>query len=155
MNQLPQMFQTMRGAHPVRDLMNVQRQIDRFLDEWPSATTPASQGQGSSHALQCEVSETEKSYECWAELPGIPKDAIKVEVDDNVLTISAERKEDKKDASHKKHLSEFRYGLYQRTFQLPSAVDAERVQAGFENGVLHVSVPKKEVATKSRRIPIR
>ncbi len=149
------MLQTMRWAHPVRDLMNVQRQIDRFLDEWPTRDAHGASGSGMTRAVQCELAESDKNYDVWAELPGIPKDAIKVEVDDNVLTISAERKEEKRDAATKRHISELHYGLFQRSFELPTAVDAERVQATFENGVLHVSVPKKEVAAKSRRIPIR
>lgn len=88
----------------------------------------------------CEITETSENYRLKCDLPGVKKEQIKVEVENNQLMILAERKkEEKKD---KKHVSEMYYGSYSRILALPTSVDESKVDTQFENGVLTVTMPK-------------
>ena len=72
-----------------------------------------------------------------------------MDIVNDILTVSAERKEEKKGDDKKRHFSEISYGSYYRSFTLPSPVEADKVNAGFEDGVLTVTVPKSgEARTK-------
>jgi len=100
-----------------------------------------------------DVFEDDHAITLQAELPGIRENDLNVRLDNNVLTISGERKfehEDKKDNFHRIERS---YGRFTRSFTLPSSVDPENVNAEFENGVLKVAIPKRE-EWKSRQIKI-
>lgn len=101
----------------------------------------------------CDLTEEENQYVMTFDLPGIHKDQVKVEVDNNQITVSAERKEEKKKDTKKSHLSEIHYGSYQRSFTLPTTIDEKKVDAKFENGVLTLTVPKTETS-KLKQIPV-
>jgi len=101
------------------------------------------------------VEETGDELVLTAELPGMSLDDIDLEVENNVLTLSGEKKEEREpDENRKYHLWERTYGSFQRSFTLPRTVDPEKIDARFENGILHVHMPKQEQA-KGRRITIR
>ena len=88
-----------------------------------------------------------------ADLPGVKKDEIKVRIENGSLILSGERKfvnEDKKTGYHRIERS---YGVFKRLFQLPDSVDAEKVSAAYEDGVLRITLAKKEIA-KPRTIDI-
>jgi len=80
---------------------------------------------------------------------------INVSLENNILTISGEKKEHREEGSEKEqyHLSERRWGRFSRAFVLPREVEAERIEARYENGVLTLSIPKSERA-KPRRIEV-
>jgi HSP20 family protein len=78
-------------------------------------------------------------------IPGIKKEEVKIEVDNRLLTISGERKEEKVEGVNYSR-KEFSYGKFKRTFRLPLTVDADNIAAKFENGVLLLIVPKREEA---------
>lgn len=101
----------------------------------------------------CEVAEEDGHYLMSLEMPGIPKDEIKVEVTDNTITISGERhaKEEKRDGGA--WYGERRYGKFMRSFTLPLGIDAEKIEANYQDGVLSLIVPKAESA-KPRQIKI-
>jgi HSP20 family protein len=103
-----------------------------------------------------DVVETQDELRVTLDLPGMKADDIGVDLENNVLTISGEKREQNEDEGQDRtwHLSERRYGRFTRSFVLPRDVDAEQIQAGFENGVLTVSIPKSERA-KRRRIQIQ
>lgn len=113
-------------------------------------------GQGLSRqswAPPVNIEETADAYEVTAELPGLRPDDVEITVEQNVLSISGERKWGD-DAENKNfHRVERGYGRFLRTFALPHQVDGEQVQARFQDGVLNVSIPKAEGA-KPRRIQI-
>lgn len=90
-----------------------------------------------------DIHETDKEIVIDAELPGIDKKDVHVEVKDNVLTFSGERKYEKKEEG-RKNLSERYYGSFSRSFSLPESVDSGNVKAAFKNGVLTLTLPKKE-----------
>jgi HSP20 family protein len=99
-----------------------------------------------------DVSETETEILFTAELPGFEKDGIDISVNDGRLSISGERQfTEEKEAKH--HRVERWYGKFYRSFLLPKSADAEKISANLKNGVLTVTLPKKEEA-KPRQIPV-
>ena len=102
-----------------------------------------------------DVREDKDSFIVTAELPGLAASDVDVSVENGVLSISGEKREEREeveeDGSH--HLMERRYGKFQRNFSLPRSVDADKVGAKFENGILQVTLPKS-AAAKPRRIKI-
>ena len=100
-----------------------------------------------------DVQETPDAYLFHAELPGLTKDDINITLENNVLRLSGERKLEKDAKKENYHRVERTYGTFTRSFTLPTQVDADKVQASFENGILTVAVPKAEQA-KPRKIAI-
>jgi len=98
-----------------------------------------------------DIAEKEKAYEVTAELPGLDEKDIDVAVSDNVLTIKGEKKEEKEEKEKSYYLSERRYGAFQRSLELPSGVDAGRIEAQFARGVLTITLPKTAEAQKKQR----
>jgi HSP20 family protein len=100
-----------------------------------------------------DIQETEDAYKLHAELPGLTKDDINITLENNVLRLSGERKFEKEVQKESYHRIERTYGAFSRAFALPQQVDADGVQAAFENGILTITVPKAEQA-KPRKISI-
>ncbi|MGH7482047.1 MAG: Hsp20/alpha crystallin family protein [Longimicrobiales bacterium] len=102
-----------------------------------------------------DVVETKDEIRVMLELPGMRPEDVEVSLEDNVLTISGEKSEEREeeDGDHRWHLSECRYGRFSRSFVLPRDVEQERTQADFQNGVLRVTIPKSE-KVKPRRIEV-
>lgn len=101
-----------------------------------------------------DVSETEDCYMVSIDLPGLKTEDIKIEVTDNVLNVSGERKSESKFDDGQTHRVERSYGLFKRSFALPKAVGTEGIEAHYENGVLDVRLPKTKLA-QSRKIEIQ
>ncbi|MEQ9568572.1 MAG: Hsp20/alpha crystallin family protein [Longimicrobiales bacterium] len=120
-----------------------------FDDNFP---TPSTSG---SWMPAVNVEETADELVLSAELPGLGHDDVELEVENNILTIRGEKSEVRRedDEGRKYHLWERSYGSFQRSFTLPRTVSADDISADFENGVLHVRMPKVAEA-KSRRIEI-
>ena len=105
-------------------------------------------------APETDVVETEKEIRVVTEMPGLKRENIDIDVENNVLTIRGEKREERTEGEQGRwHLAERRYGTFSRSFVLPRDVDAENIQASFQDGVLTVSVPKSEKARR-RRIEI-
>lgn len=141
---------------PMRDLADLQTSFEKLFNEFATlrrtgVATPAMQDL--IFTPSCEISEETNNYIMKFDLPGITKDQVKVETDRDQITISAERKEEKKTESKKKVMSEVCYGSYSRSFTMPGPIDEKKIDAKFENGVLTVTVPKTEHA-KTKQIPI-
>lgn len=103
------------------------------------------------HLIRIEESEDDGAYIVRAELPGIDPDKdVEITVADGLLTVHAERTEEKKDKRH----SEFRYGSFTRSIRLPAGVNEQGVTATYDNGVLTVKAPLVEVEKQARRIEI-
>jgi len=109
---------------------------------------------GHAFNLRMDAEETDEAYLYKLDMPGMEKDAISVEVKDNVLTISGERKEqveEEKDGQTVKR--EIVYGSFTRAVTLPGNADGEKITSKYDNGVLTITVPKKEgQAEQNRRI---
>ncbi len=98
-----------------------------------------------------ELSETEDDVILTAELPGMDKNDVNVEMDENALVISGEKKEEHEENKRNWHLREQSFGSFRREIPLPAAVEAGKAKASFKKGVLKVTIPKKEEAKKQRK----
>ncbi|MCH8557494.1 MAG: Hsp20/alpha crystallin family protein [Balneolia bacterium] len=100
-----------------------------------------------------DILEHDTSFELKVTLPGLKKEEINIELEDNILTISGERKHETEEKNKKYHLVESRYGKFTRSFTLPRNVNREGIKATMEDGILSISVEKSEEAV-SRKINI-
>ncbi|KAF9429181.1 hypothetical protein BGZ76_001706 [Entomortierella beljakovae] len=98
-----------------------------------------------------DIYETENGWNIHVELPGVQKDNIKVDVNDNSITLSAESKANQEYTRENARYQERRFGTYSRTFPLPDNVDREKIDAKFQDGVLDLLLPRGE-ASKSRKV---
>jgi len=100
------------------------------------------------------ISETETDYLIKAELPEVSKEDVKVTIDENVITISGERRKEAEHKDEKVHRIESFYGSFSRSFRLPEDADLGAIQAESRNGVLKVRVPKKP-APRARTVEVQ
>ncbi len=110
-------------------------------------------GNGSSlmRAPDTDVIEMEREIRVVTEMPGLKRENIEVDVENNVLTIRGEKREERREGEPGRfHLAERRYGTFTRSFVLPRDVDADQIQADFEDGVLTIAIPKSERARRRR-----
>jgi HSP20 family protein len=117
------------------------RLINSLFD---SATTPASGVTPRRWLPATDLIESDTHYILRADLPGVAEDDISVELDHDVLTISGERKAEHRERTGGYVRIERATGSFRRSLRLPEGVDAEAITAGFDRGVLEVSVPKPE-----------
>ena len=101
-----------------------------------------------------DISETDGEYQIKAEIPDVKKEDVKVTLEDGVLTIQGERKQEKEEKGKKYHRIERSYGSFVRSFSLPELIDEEKVKAEFKDGVLNLHLPKSEKA-KPRAIEVK
>lgn len=142
------------GVAPWRELENVSSRLARFFDE-SQFRTP---GEGGGNWIpSVNVAETNENLVLTADLPGMREEDVSIEIENNVLTISGEkmeeRKEDEGEGERRYHVWEREYGTFRRSFTLPRTVKADEITARFENGVLTIDLPKAAEA-KGRRIEI-
>lgn len=100
-----------------------------------------------------DISETGASYLIKAEIPGVNKDDVKVTIQNGMLTIQGERKQEKEEKDKKFHRIERSYGSFVRSFSMPDDADESAVKAEFKDGMLNVTLPKSEKA-KAKAINI-
>jgi len=98
-----------------------------------------------------DIIEREKDYRLTAELPGMEEKDIELGISDDMMTIKGEKREEKEEKKKDYYMSERRYGTFQRSFPLPTGVDADKIEASFKKGVLTVTLPKKPEAVKPER----
>lgn len=146
------------GWSPTREMSRLQRGIDRVFDDvmrpFPSLSAGFSGLEEDRFAPACDIDETESHFLVSFDLPGISKDEVKIEVTDNQLTVSGERKKEHREELGTRLSVERSYGAFQRVFSLPTAVDAEAIEADYTHGVLRIAVPKAE-ASKAKLIPVK
>lgn len=97
-----------------------------------------------------DVSETDEEFIITAELPGMDKDDIDIDLENNRLTISGERSIQTEEDGKKYHRIETKYGSFERSFQLPENVDEDSISASYENGLLKISIEKSEEEVKKK-----
>ena len=140
---------------PARELHTIQGEMNRLFDTFFG--TPAG-GNGSTAASRrwvpaMDLVETDEHFVLRADLPGLAEDDVKIEVADNVLTVSGERRfehEAKKDGFYRLERTS---GSFARSLTLPEGVDEEAIEAAFDRGVLEVRIPKP-AERKPRRVEI-
>jgi HSP20 family protein len=100
-----------------------------------------------------DVSETKDNVVIKAEIPGMTKDDVKISIQDNVITLKGEKKQEKEEKDANYHRIERSYGSFCRSFTLPAAVKADKIKATYKDGILNVTLPKTE-EVKPKEIPI-
>jgi len=140
---------------PFRDLDDIFARYSPFLGRLP-ASRSASDNEPEARAWTpaANISETEAEYLIKAELPEVSKEDVKVTVDDGVITISGERRNELEHKDEKLHRVESFYGSFARSFRLPEDADVEAIQAETKNGVLKVRVPKQP-ASRARTVEVQ
>jgi HSP20 family protein len=129
---------------------------DFFKDFAPGFYVRPLHGEGlpAPSQIKIDVKEDDASYTVQAEVPGVPKEDINVSIDGNVVSLRAEvRQHDEKKDGEKVLRSERYYGAVARSFQLPVDVDAAQAKARYDNGVLTLTLPKKQ-GNKTQRLAI-
>ena len=96
----------------------------------------------------CEIKENDKEYSLKVQLPGLEKEDIDIELSDNVLTVRAEIKQEEMKDDEKMHMSEIAYGEYEKSVQFPEEIDADKCTSEYKNGILTVTLVKKEEEKK-------
>ncbi|MFB6098344.1 MAG: Hsp20/alpha crystallin family protein [Salinibacter sp.] len=139
-----------------RNLSSLQNEIDRVFDRFfPSRERE--EEDSSPQAVwrpRMDLIETEDAYRLHLDMPGMSKDDLKISYQDNELVVSGERTTERTDEDEEFVRVERSFGQFRRAFTLPRTVDAENIEASYNNGVLTVTVPKTE-SVKPRQIEIQ
>jgi HSP20 family protein len=140
---------------PVRELSSLQNEMNRLFTTFFDTPT---NGSGETTARRwipaMDLVETDDHFVLKADLPGLAEGDVTLEVEDNVLTVSGERKAEHEDKREGYVRVERSYGAFRRSLTLPEGIDPEGVTARFDKGVLEVRIPKPE-ERKPRRVAIQ
>ena len=140
---------------PFRELEEVSDRLNRMF------TRPAMRTSNNKETMivadwtpSVDISETEGEYQIKVEIPDVKKEDVKVTLEDGVLTIQGQRKQEKEETGTKYHRIERSYGSFARTFSLPDVIETGKVKAEFKDGVLNLYLPKSEKA-KPKAIEVK
>ncbi len=140
-------------------------EMDRVFDSFfgdrslmprlPGSEWPAMTGGNGFIVPSVDIKENDKEVTLSAELPGLDEDDVDLSVRNGLITLKGEKKYEHEDDKDDVHMVERRYGSFQRSFRLPDSVDADKIDAKFDKGVLRVVMPKKaQTATPVKKISI-
>ncbi len=132
-----------RRLDPFREIDTLQRQMNRLFDDFITPTTVRGQN-GPSFVPAAELDEKGDALYLKLEVPGMKPDDLSVEVTADSVSISGERKTERKTEEHGVTRSEFRYGRFERVIPLPARIQNTDVTAEYKDGILHLTLPKAE-----------
>lgn len=156
----PERTPAQRSWTPMESLRrDFNRLFEDFGDLWRSPMRHALLGPGSVWSRDLtwaatpavDIAETDKAYEITAELPGLDEKNVEVKVANGMLTIKGAKKEEKEEKKKDYYLSERRYGSFERRFQIPEGVEADKIEATFKKGLLTVTLPKTAAAQAAEK----
>lgn len=142
---------------------SLRREVDRLFEDFgfglhrPARTVPADvdpvwrRDFGFVTTPAVDIAEKDDAFEITAELPGLSEKDVDVSHANGMLTIKGEKKQETEEKKKDYHLTERRYGAFQRGFALPEGVDEDKIDARFKNGVLTVTLPKTPEARKAAK----
>ena len=135
---------------PLKELEDMEKRLSTIFGRSPMATDGEKKEAISvtEWSPLVDISEDDKEYIVKAEIPEMKKEEIKINVHDDVLTVSGERKYEKEEKGKKYHRVERAYGSFMRSFVLPENADGSKISAEYKDGVLKVHLPKSEQAKK-------
>jgi HSP20 family protein len=141
--------------NPFKELEDMEKRLSGYFGR------PAVRAESGKEAMtvaewspRVDITEDDKEYVIKADLPDVKKEDIKLTVQDNVMSISGERKYEKEEKGKKYHRVERSYGSFMRSFTLPDDADASKVSAEYKDGVLNAHLPKSEKA-KAKSIEVK
>ena len=129
---------------PNTELRRMQREFDRVFNEFFPVAHASHATKASTWAPRVDLSETEDAYQIRADLPGLQKEDININFQDGTLTISGERKAEAKEEGKNYVRVERSTGEFYRSFNIPTAIQSDKIAAHYKDGVLQVVVPKAE-----------
>lgn len=138
---------------PFRDLLSIQDRMNRLFEQTLSRSRPEEGIAASTWTPSVDIYETPETIVLKAELPGLSREDIEIQIRDNTLTLKGERRF-AKDVQQENYLRiERAYGAFQRSFTLPATIQQDKIRAVFRDGVLELTLPKAEEA-KPKKIAI-
>jgi HSP20 family protein len=143
---------TRRPLETFGSLRRLSNALDEAFGAWPRE-----EGNGaitSAWLPPCDVFEDKEAVKIMAEVPGVRPEDVKISLENNLLTIRGEKRQQSEERNERVHRYERSYGSFERSFALPSTVDPDKITAGYENGILTVTIPKVERA-RPREIPVK
>lgn len=143
-------WQPIWNRHPWNNFPRLQHRMNRFIDDAAETNEDSSVA---TWAPRISIMEFEDRFEVSAELPGIERDDIKIELQENILSISGEKLSGQESEDRNIHISERHFGQFSRSFRVPSKIKNDEIKAEYKNGVLNLSLPKEEEA-KPKKIDI-
>jgi HSP20 family protein len=141
---------------PVRELNSLQSEMNRLFNTFfDTPTTTGGNGGGAARRWvpSMDLVETDEHFVLRADLPGLTEADVSIELEDNVLTVAGERKAEHEEKQEGFYRMERSFGQFRRSLTLPEGVDADKIAATFDKGVLEVRIPKPE-ERKPRRVAI-
>jgi HSP20 family protein len=142
-----------RSVDPLQSIRRLNSLLDEAFGNWSGQQSET----GSITAAwipACDVFEDRDAVKIVAEIPGVDPKGVKLSIENNVLTIRGEKKQTAEEKTERLHRYERSYGVFERSFALPSTVDPEKIEAKVDAGVLTVLLPKSERA-RPREIPVK
>ena len=128
---------------PIRDLLSIQEEMNKLFDERLDRFSGPGDIQNKIWEPLVDIYEENDKFVIKAEVPEVNKEDIDINIENNVLTLKGERKFEKEDKKENYHRAERYYGMFQRSFTLPSTVKQEEIKATLDKGVLTVEIPKR------------
>jgi len=124
--------------------------VDRFFEDF----SPQFRADGEECHQSFDISETDEHVHVKGDLPGIDVKDLDISIENNVLTVRGEKKQEKEDKNESYHCVERYYGSFSRSFTLPTTVKADDIEAVYKDGVLQLTIPKSE-ASKRKKIEVK
>jgi len=138
---------------PFRDMVSLREKMNRLFEDVFTGRGDDKELASSTWAPAVDIFETESELVMSAEIPGIDEKDIEIKLEDNTLTLKGERKFEKETREENYHRIERSYGSFYRAFTLPNSVDLDKIHAEHENGILKITLPKRQ-ELKPRNVKI-
>lgn len=145
---------TLTKWDPFKDLITLQDRMNRLFDESVRNVKPGDEALSSAiWSPAVDIYETDDEVVVKAELPEVNQKDIDIQIENNTLTLRGERKFNKETKKENFHRIERAYGTFSRSFTLPGTIDQEKISADYKDGILKISMPKRE-ETKPKQIKV-
>lgn len=139
---------------PFRELEDVSNHLNRIFGRFPARTESGREVLTMADWMPTvDISETDTAYLIKGEIPGVNKEDVKITIEDGMITMRGERKQEKEEKNKKFHRIERSYGSFYRSFRLPDDVDESAVKAEFKDGMINVTLPKS-AKSQSRSVDV-
>ena len=135
-------------------ISDLNREMNRLFDTFIRGDLVDEGTLGSAWSPAVDILEQDDSFVLEAELPGLKKDDVKISVQDNILTLRGEKKDEQKESKKGYLRIETNYGSFTRSFTLPTTINSSKIEAEFKDGILKIQIPKAEEA-KSKMIEVK
>jgi HSP20 family protein len=136
---------------PFQDMLSLREAMNQLMED--SFVRPAAVRGGQGYVPALDLSETDDGYLVEAAVPGLKPEDLEITVENNVLTLKGESRQETEDKKRNYHRIERRFGSFQRTISLPTTVKADAIKASLNDGVLRLEIPKAE-EVKPRKISV-